>query len=312
VLLGAAAGGATTAAAVFSGASLGSLDTATLALVTAALCAATWLYERRRSRSELVRGIDGRLASAGAFATAVECEERGAGPLDAALVARVAARVGPREVRGTISPPSIAFVAAPVFAAALVLMALEHAPDRSRFAAQPALRALAAELGAQAEGASSTDPVLELAAEAQRLASEAAAPGEVPERLRRLHEEVEALAGESPGLDRAEELADAALEALTGDPRPDRSPLPERASAAGSARSDGASAHLAQSAAGSTMGGSPSRTQGAGDGSLSSVGPADTTGSVEREAGVIAGRWWDERYDEIVTAWIETGGERRE
>ena len=35
-------------------------------------------------------------------------------------------------------------------------------------------------------------------------------------------------------------------------------------------------------------------------------GGAEVSDQRTREAGVIAGRWWDERYDAIVTAWTES------
>jgi hypothetical protein len=301
LLLGLAAGGGTLAAAVLSGATLASPDAFALAALSGVLCAVTWLYEGRRSQDEMARRIDGGLASGGAFLTAYECEQRAAGPLEGALVARVHAAVGPRDVRRTISPPSVAFAAAPLFAAALVFLALEHGPDPALVRARPALRALAAELGAAAAGSAAPagDPVAELAAEAARLAPGSSAAPELAGALRELRADLARASAEAPSaaLERADELAAGVLADLTGAPADER---PRPAAGGGAAES------LAQGEARSTMGGS---SPAAGDASEASVAPeaavAEPGAGAER-AGVIAGRWWDERYDAIVTAWIES------
>ncbi len=307
VLLGLAAGGGTLAAAVLSGASVTSLGAGLAGAVSALLCALTWLAEGRRTPGEMARRIDRRLERGGAFLTAFECEQREAGPLAAALVERVGADVGRRDVRRAVSPPSIAFLAAPLFAAALVLFAVEHGPGAAPAGARPALRALATELGTLAAGAES-EPLTELAAEASELAGGELAPERLASRLRRLRGDlgrVRDTAGAQ--LERADELAESALAALTGAPiEPDAAP-PHGAARGGMGASD-----LVRGAPGSTMGGSPSRNEDAPE-----VAPADRPDSAgpvasEREAGVLAGRWWDERYDAIVLAWVESEGARRE
>jgi hypothetical protein len=60
------------------------------------------------------------------------------------------------------------------------------------------------------------------------------------------------------------------------------------------------------------MTGSPTPAEGAGGGTR--VAPEGAAGapSPSPEAGVLAGRWWDERYDAIVTGWRAAREERED
>jgi MFS family permease len=321
-LLGLAAALGTSAAAALSGAAVAAPSALIAAALAGGFASATWVAEGRRDGRDIARRIDVRLERGGEFATACEVEDGAAGSLAGALVARVTAEVGPREVRRAISPPSVAFGAAPLLAAAVLVVSLEHGPGER---AAPTVRALAAALasaagsGAEADPPEGGAPLLELASEAARLAAPESgrAAAELRHGLEAIRAELErrlevGVEPTRPELERARELAERALAELGAPVRPAR---PDGLGGDPNARDAGGAGagELAAGGGDDTMGGSPARggSDGPEDEAPALADASADGGDAPPEAGVAVGRWWDERYDAIVAPWVELEDARR-
>jgi hypothetical protein len=302
----------TLAAAVLSGARLSAGAAYAAGSIAAAACAATWMFERQRSAGQIAARMDRRLDQNGALLTAFECEESGAGPaVQRALVARVARQLRPEGVRACVPAPSLAFAALPALATALLAWTLEAGAPRDRGSDLAALsRAVAASLAVAtgpSEAADGTSARLAELAQRLRAASE---PGRKPApagELEEIEAELARLAENSAAkpelrarLEAARELARAAAAGPeTRDGRPARR------------ESDpGRGSGLANGSAGSTMAGSPTRgtlpRAAAEPFPADESAPAPAPGEQPPEVGTLAGRWWPERYDALVSDWIES------
>lgn len=305
--LGAAAGASTAAAAVFSGAAAGSLASAAACAISALACAATWAVEHRRTAREVARRADERLGERGALATAFECEARAdPGPIERALVARVASGLAPGSARRAAHAVSIAVLAAPLIGGGVLAAAWELAGERAgsaiaRGGSGPATATSAgasAEPAGASEGASETDPHAGEAAAAR--ADDRAATG--ADETAPLDEEVGAspIRTETAGAATGEERTAAGESGAGGDTGSDVAGADTGASGTGDASG------LARRGADPTMSGS---TVPVGPPMIAT--PADATRVAAHrtpepsvEAGTLAGRWWPARHDEIVRAWI--------
>jgi len=303
----------TLAAAVVSGARLSEGAGFAAAAICAAACAATWMFERKHDSSQIAARLDRRLEQDGALLTAFECEQRGAGAaVQRVLVERVARQLPLDAVRAGVPAPSLAFAALPALAAALLAWTLEAGAPRDRGSDLAALsRAVAASLAVAAgqsepaDGASAK--LVELAQRLQAVGAPGAKPAPAAE-LEAIEAELGRLAELStatPELRARLEVARKLARAAAAGPVSGDSPPTGRES--GHGRGSG----LANGSAGRTMAGSP--TRGTIPGTLEE--PSQTDGSAQAlaseerlpELGILAGRWWPERYDALVSSWIESG-----
>ena len=304
-LFGLAAAVLTVAAASLSGGAPLHRHALAAAAVSGALAAATWWMERRRTPRQIARRIDGGLGRGGDFLTAFEREGAVRNRLERTLVTRVAREVDPAAVRRTVRPPSVALLAVPLVAAALLVLALDLA-ERRGGRAGPHLWNLAVELGrAAGEGDPGADPELAAWAEtALALAEQPPPPADLARELERIRTGLEAPGRSEAELGRARDLVQRLLAELGGSPAVAAALAPGEPARSGPVG-------LAESGEGRTMTGSPSLAEGAGGGSVSAPEGVAAAPPVSPEAGVLAGRWWDERYDAIVSGWREAR-ERRE
>ena len=302
----------TLAAATVSGARLSEGAGFAAAAIAAAACAATWMFERRQDPGQIAARLDRRLEQDGALLTAFECERAGSGAeVQRALVERVSRQLRPDAARASVPAPSPAFAALPALAAALLAWALEARVPRDASSNLAALsRAVAASL-AVAAGPSEAEPeasarLVELA---RRLQAASEPGGEPPPagELEAIEAELARLAESSAAgpelrarLEAARELARAAA----------AGPETRDASPAGRESGAGAGSGLANGYAGRTMAGSPTRgtlpRAAAEPFPADESAPAPAPGEQPPEVGTLAGRWWPERYDALVSSWIES------
>lgn len=334
-LLAACALGLSLSAAVVSGAGLESAAAWIAAALCAALAAATWWLEMSLSAPAVARRIDRRLAAGGELSTAYECALRGMlTPVARSLVAR-AASASRRRMIEAVLPRSLPFVALPFLGAAALALALDVGRvDLDRSALPSLTTQLSAELAGLAEAASSHGPgggpspdlerersLRELSSRAKSLARRAREGGLGAAPAERELAEIGAVLGKlarradlqrdlAQGLARARTLADSARRASAA--ARDRSPRtgvpgsPPEAPLAAPGERDvtgaGAEGTMSRRGASSTL--DPT-----GDAAVSGPPPAEERGAFESpgflagESGVIAGRWWDPRYDRLIDAW---------
>ena len=298
-----AAGLGAASAAELSGASAGTLPVLAVATLCAAACGATWWREHRGSAAEVARAADRRLAQDGALVTAFESELRGG--LAALLAARTLGALPDGSLARAAPGPALAFLAAPLAAAALLSAVAQRVQGPGPGAFELAGRASAA--SARAAG-SSGDP---RAAELARLAAgavEAAETGagspaeaaqallEVQARLEELVAERSARGEFDPELWAARDLVQDAARGLSQG-------APGGAPGAGGAEPAATkpSAALKKAPSGRTMSGSQSEGR-----SPPTPSDAPTGAAAEAEVGTVAGRWWPRQYDDLVARWLAT------
>lgn len=284
------------------------------ALCGALIAASRWMgsgREKRATAHRLDRGLD----MGGALTTA--CEPRAASPLRRLLVRRVAEGADGGRARGLFPPPSPALLALPLAAGALLALAVRTAgpseadPGDLERLAQALASARGAALSAPAgEDAGPQASRSDLAGRLERLAGRLAGirqgPPSDPDRrdaaltaLSKLERELGELEARLPEggprreLERARLLATEARRRLAG--------VPGTPSGAGSGAGEEpgggtpSGPMLADGAAERTMSGPPRE----------GAPPPDAGGAATPEPGVLAGRWWPEEHDGIVSRWVE-------
>lgn len=312
-LLGLAALCVALAAVAWSNAPAFSSQAVAAALIPAGFCAATWLFEHRRTLDEFARRMDRRLAQEGALLTAFELERRGARDAFGALLAqRVLRDLPARALRIASAPPSLAFLAAPLIAGAVLAAAMERAPARGPGGDLDALlqalvTAQSASIGAPSS--ESQDPAA--AATFARAVARVEALGQAPDPAQReralteVEAELAKLIERAPGSELAQraEIARSLAEEARGKSQgaaEGRRPFSDRE-------------RLQNGATDRTMSGSTSAAGASGQAAgTPATAPATLTPGLRpasappvAEAGTLAGRFWPARYDAVVAAWIE-------
>jgi len=281
-------------------------------------------------RADRAAGLDGALT---AVLDGARAQDRGtrlamhAAPTSRAsdvaslLADRVRAAVGPRELARAAMPRTPAALVGALFAAALVVAALDLRPDDVPPRAGIAARLRDASDQSRGAGVSATADALEIAA--RRVASvedvdDQGAFLDHPER-ERVRAELERLARTLPPEDPARRALDQAALALGAEPG-DRAQVSDStllasatSSGTGAASQDGAGG---SEEPGSSAGSSPALANSPGDGRMlgppaggesdpQSGGPASgtvATGGPGR--GVPSARWWPSRYDAVVERYL--------
>jgi hypothetical protein len=308
------------AAAVASGARAEDPAAHAAAALGALAVAALAARERLLAAPGVARLLDRGLALDGALLTAWEVEPRaGSSPLAAALVERARGALrGARGARALAARTPPVVLALPLGAAALLVLALERAADEPL----PRAAALAARAsGLAADAAGRGDPAardLERASaslEAAAARGQALPPSTLREAVGGVLAALERSAAEGPAHEGARREARELLAELDGPAAPrDGEARGERDASAGAAR--GPSGSGAGPAAGGgdgrdgvhggqgggTMGGRTPRDEAA------ASAPPGAAGAGAGERGVVAGRWWPERYDPVVARWLERRG----
>ena len=239
-----------------------------------------------------------------------------------ALVRRTVGSLRARDVRGAISPPSLAIAAAPLLTAALLLFVAERVPAGEPSAASArSLRAVGLALSAAVAEAGddrAQDPRLQRLAQASaglagrlppRTADRETGGGSGPDDawlasiqrdLDELLREADPESGLARELERARALALASGMPLT------------RERAGRELTNDGGERTMSGSTPGSSLAsGAPGSD---GEGGAAALGPAPRSSETPQggdeprnvaEKGVLGGRWWPSRHDEVVEGWIE-------
>ncbi len=302
LLLGSAAGILTACGVALSSAPTTSTGALIASAVSASACAATWWLEHRRGLLDVARVADRRLEQNGALVTSFERERQGG--LAALLAAQTFERLPQAAVARAAPGPALAFIAAPLIAAALFASLAQRSPKLPAEVAEFAQRS-AAQL-AQSSSAGTDARAAELAHAAAAAASAAAdgsiTPAQAGEALRRAEARLSELVSEreqrkefDPALWSARDLARAALRELSTGSVAD--------SSGATAVSPGAAevtAPLKNSGARSTMAGSSTESQPVQRSSPDPAGPAP----LAAEVGTVAGRWWPTQYDDVVARWL--------
>lgn len=293
------------------------------ALVVAGLCGVLGgLLEWRESGAtddELARDVDVRLEQRGALRTALEVERRADSPF-AALLSIRASRSLPVDALSRAAPwPSLAWLAAPLFALGVWLLAAQASAPR-----HPELVALAARAQSALSAGAAAPDALEAAAHVEQLAGDARVTDEaLREPVRRLAEELERtlaapslaarnrieLAATRAELERAAARLEIGKELLDSSPGRSREGPGETAIAQRT---------LQNQAGDRTMTGSPSDAPPSNSSSevrrpvdsntpvapeIGGGGLASTPFAPRDEAGVSTGRWWPHEHDAVVSAW---------
>ena len=280
-LVGSAAAIATLAAGVAAGVDPGDPQLRVVLALAGILGAGSWWMERREDAASVARAIDRRSGWDGALTTAFEAESAAdPSPVAAALARSLAPRIAPGRFLAGESRASIALLAAPCLAAALLAAILEGRTTPSDPTAHGSSRrsSTAASLGRAADA---RDRALRLAG----------TPGIADVEA----DELRALAERAPRIDGT---ALAELEAE----------LARRERAIENSRSTSPGAGVASEGPDGTMGGRAPGGEGpAPDPMRTPSSPGPDAGGTARgaEGGVGAARWWPERYDGVVERWIE-------
>jgi hypothetical protein len=327
-VLGIAAAFVALAACHFSPAQIGresasAWTLAACAALSGVAMAATWWVERaKKTDLELAWQVDTRLHCDGALATVYEASVRGDG---GALLALLEQRVISAQDRSSLARalPGVGFIwlAPPAIGAALLALALE-------LPVQPGRGSIGADQRAGVQGTGDPGPSDAANDLLRRVRDQSAAAQNDPRLRAQLLREIDTAvaglrAGNSEGTpaterSRAELLAQRAR--LSEDPsRPPADPNsppkgalpdptgPDSRLGAGST-AEGSKSLLTQGGPERTMSGS-NRPIAAGNGARSATRSPES-GS-PGEAGTLAGRWWDERYDPVVQGWRRALAARR-
>jgi len=297
------------------------------ALVAATACAVlgAWLAwsETGLDDAELARRLDRRLEQHGALSTALEVE-RSAPSVFSSLLAARAADALPHDALARATPkPSLAWLAAPLFALGLWLVVSQARAPRRLEVAELAARAEAALAGA---GSSDAAAARATAQELERLARDARTGDEtLQEHVQQLSEQLAnvfadpttpdalrwelaasraELEGAAARLN-AEQIADASKrgrsrEGLSGAPKASTT-LQIQAddrTMKGSTSDESRPNNLAGAPRANDPT-SPGRSSASAD---ASSAPGASAGATP-EVGVAAGRWWPREYDDVVAAW---------
>lgn len=312
--LGLAACLVTLAAAVASGARPLTSAALLAAGLSALACGVAWWHEQRRTLAQVAHRLDAGLGREGALVTAFECAGRAErGALEELLLEREARDLVPASGRRAIAPPSVAFVAAPLIAAAVLSLALEHSPQPGTPGQVRGGGAGALAGGELAGGEPGADVAAETGGESDLVASgssplAAPAPAPTPANAESPAGSLAEAGGDAPNGDSAGSAASngplAGTELAAGtEVQPPESPA--QGTSSGSA--------LAHGDAGSTMAGSAT---GAGAAmSQTNESSSSTRTPLEGDApepGVVAGRWWPAHYDAIVRDWTAARGEEQQ
>ena len=295
------------------------------AAVSGLAMAGTWWVERaKKSDLELARQIDARLGSNGALSAAYEARLReDASPIVLLLERRVIAGIDGSSLRRALPAMGFFWLAPPAIGAALAALALELPPaqvgvsgDASGFSQGP-----------QAAGARAIQRATSALDSARVQGAAARADSALRERLTAELDAVAAgLRGEQAASDQAALQADLLEQvlaerldlaqdrtALPGDPSLAPGGLQTDPAASGTPVRSGSDAEAAKSL---LTNGSPDRTMSGSKRPTAGTSGERTTTPVPEsgpgEAGTLAGRWWDERYDPVVQGWRRALDARRE
>ncbi|HUR26863.1 MAG TPA: hypothetical protein VM509_01645 [Planctomycetota bacterium] len=313
-----------------SGSSPSAWAWAACAALSGLAMAGTWWVERaKKSDLELAAQLDVRLARDGALATAYEARVRGMeSPLVDLAEERLALALDRPSLRRALPPAGFIWLAPPALAAALFAFALElplqrelrggsfagTTPDAglarvsmaarsilqraqlarsepASFASDPLRRA---QLVALIDGAlSSLDLVAAGESDSPSLAADAGLRAE--------------LRAERDALTEAEKSSARTSNGAPGVPAGDRAAA-NHGGGAGTA-TEGDNSLLTNGAPDRTMSGSNRPTADLNDARSPTHVPDPGSGG---EAGTLAGRWWDERYDPVVQGWRRALAARKE
>ncbi len=282
VVLGASAAVVTLAAVVAGGSSAADPQAIVAAAITGALAAAAWTIERCPSVDVVARAMDRRFHLAGAVLTALEAEAHGAA---SALPATLSRRVAPAISTAAFARHSLRSSAV-LLAAPFVALTLWS---------------LATDVEQAVRGARAAASTQDLASQATRLAARPGMSEQVVDRLRALAASADELRAD-PALSAAErgarelelarqfeELRRLALDAAV-----------TPGASEGTMASPGARSERAPDAAMQNVKPPPPQPD-----SGSSPAVAEGGSVPGPEQGVVASRWWPQRYDAVVERWIE-------
>ena len=306
------------AAAELDGADALRADVLAVAALCGALAGSMWWGEQHASRREVARRADERLAQSGALLTAFEAARTPSAPFAALLSRRAAGALPSDALARAEPPPSLAWLAAPLFAAGLWLLASQATPPSHLGLVELATRVEGALDGAAGVGVQSArdaarelrdragdarTPDAELASAAARLDRELArllGPGVLdPGRRLQLDGERARLRSEEKSLRTASAPAGAGA-GDRGGPNARSAAVPTLQNAVGESTmqgwaSDGTDLDHAA--------GAPPR----GDSTASDAQTRPDQPAVAEhglaEPGVVAGRWWSAEQDAVVAAW---------